>query len=160
MKALHPRAASMLLPMLAVAACGSVVDASTAEAIQPSKEKPTMSEAPRASRRAPPRVLPVEHAGVRYMQDNQAFHHGGDQRGGYLVAVDMKTGERLWMLKVYPVADHRAAGVETPGIYFRSMKLSAGGEQLEIENEVGGIYLVDIKLRSSQWQSGPESARK
>ena len=104
--------------------------------------------------------MPVESEGVRYMQDNQAFHHGGDQRGGYLVAADVKSGERLWMLKVYPVADHGAAGVEPPGIYFRSLKLAADGASLEIENEVGGKYLVDIRARSARWLSGPESVRK
>ena len=101
----------------------------------------------------------IEHKGLRYQQDFQALRHGGDQRGGYLVAVDPKTGDRLWMLKVYPVADHSAAGVESPGIHFRSMQLVAGREELEIENEVGGRYLVDLNKRSATWVSGPESGR-
>jgi hypothetical protein len=125
-------------------------------AATPKKESNAMDDAPTASRPAPPRVLPIDHDGVRYMQDMQSFRHGGNQRGGYLVAVDPKSGERLWMLKVYHVTDHSAANVETPGIYFRTMKLT-GPDQLEIENEVGGVYRVDLRARSSTWVSGPQS---
>ena len=105
-------------------------------------------------------MLPVEHNGVRYQQDMQAFRHGGNQRGGYLVAVDPASGERLWMLKVYEVPDHSAAGVESPGRYFRRMALLDGGAALEIENEVGGIYRVDLGARTSTWVSGPDSKPK
>lgn len=118
-----------------------------------------MDDGPTASRPAPPRVLPIEHLGVRYLQDMQAFRHGGTQRGGYLVAVNPATGERLWMLKVYPVTDQSSAGVESPGIYFRSMNLVTGRAALEIENEVGGKYLVDLQQRSAAWVSGPESGK-
>src|SRR5215475_9048400 len=82
------------------------------------KEKPDMDDAPTPSRPAPPVVPPVEYKGVKDQQDMQAFRFGGTQRGGYLVAIDPKTSDRLWMLKVYPVTDHSAAGVESPGIYF------------------------------------------
>src|SRR5262245_38543710 len=90
----------------------------SANAVSQAKEKSAMDDAPTPSRPAPPNVPPVEHKGVRYQQDMESFRFGGTQRGGYLVAIDPKTGERLWMLKVYPVTDHNEAGVETPGIYF------------------------------------------
>jgi hypothetical protein len=111
---------------------------------------------PVPSRPPPPRVLPVVHGSVRYQQDMQAFKFGGDQRGGYLVAVDVASGERLWMLKVYAVADASAAGVETPGIYFKRMTLLPDTDALEIENEVGAVYRVDLKKRESVWISGPK----
>lgn len=114
-------------------------------------------DSPSASRPAPPRVPPVEFDGVRYMQDMEARRFGGDQSGGYLVAVNLKTGERLWMLKVYRVSDQTAAGVDDIGVYFHSMKLVPGAAQLEIENEVGGVYRVDLKARTSTWMSGPGS---
>jgi hypothetical protein len=138
---------------LAGAACSTNVHSEAAG------EKSAMSQPATPSRGAPPSVPPVEHKGVRYQQDMQAARFGGTGRGGYLVAVDPKTGNRLWMLKVYPVADHSAAGVSSPGIYFRSMKL-AGPDSLEIENEVGGKYIVDLAAHTARWVSGPESGRQ
>ena len=112
----------------------------------------------RPSRPALPPVAPVEHGGVRYQQDMEAQRHGGAGRGGYLVAVDPASGGRLWMLKVYDVPDHSAAGVSSPGRYFRRMTLSPDGGQLEIENEAGGVFRVDLAARTSTWVSGPDSS--
>lgn len=145
------RAVAVLLLACAAAACAN--DNTV-------KETPPMSSPGpgRPSRPAPPQVAPVERAGVRYQQDLDASRHGGTQRGGYLVAVDATTGERLWMLKVYLVPDHSAAGVSSPGRYFRSMALAANRDELEIENEVGGRYRVDVAARTSTWISGPDSS--
>lgn len=118
-----------------------------------------MSDTPSASRKAPPQVEPVVHAGVRYEQDMQSGKHGGDQPGGYLVAIDPASGERLWMLKVYEVPTQSDAPFQ-PGRYFRSMKLAADGAHLEIENEVGGKYLVDLAGRQAEWVSGPDSVHQ
>lgn len=123
-------------------------------------EKPEMpNNVPRPSRPAPPRVLPIEHNGIRYQQDMESFNHGGTQVGGYLVAVQPTTGERLWMLKVYEVPMQDPAIVSTPGRYFRTMHLVPGKNEIEIENEVGGKYLVDLDAKTSTWISGPDSAR-
>ena len=125
------------------------------------KETPPMnSPGPgRPSRPAPPQVAPVERGGVRYQQDMEASRHGGTGRGGYLVAVDPASGERLWMLQVYAVPDHSAAGVSSPGRYFRRMTLAPDRDELEIENEVGGVYRVDLAARTATWVSGPDSSR-
>ncbi len=120
---------------------------------QPSKS-PAMSTPPTASRPPAPEVAPVEHDGVRYQQD-RTDERQGDQNGGYLVAIDAKTGARLWRLKVYDVPDHRAAGVSGGGIYFRSIRVTPGGKTLEIENEFGGRYRVDIVQRTSTRIGGP-----
>ena len=141
----------MLLLAAAAAACAT--DGTTDKETVPM----TSSGPGRPSRPAPPPVAPVERAGVRYQQDLEASRHGGNQRGGYLVAIDSATGERLWMLKVYFVPDHSAAGVSTPGRYFRRMTLAPDRDELEIENEVGGVYRVDLAARTSAWVSGPDS---
>jgi hypothetical protein len=111
---------------------------------------------PGASRPAPPRVDPIEHEGVRYQQDMDAQYHGGDQPGGYLVAVDPASGARLWMVKVYHIAAPTRPGLPAMGRYFRRMSLLPDGKHVEVENEVGAIYRVDLKARSSTWISGPD----
>lgn len=112
---------------------------------------------PGASRPAPPPVAPIDHEGIRYEQDLEALKHGGDQLGGYLVAIDPASGSRLWMLKVYLVPAPSSPAVPRFGRYFRRMSLLPGAQQIEIENEVGGIYRVDLASRSSTWVSGPDS---
>ena len=42
----------------------------------------------------------------------------------------------------------------------RSMRLGAGGKQLEIESEAGGKYIVDLAARTSTWISGPDSVHQ
>lgn len=114
-----------------------------------------MTNPPKTSRPSAPVVEPVEIDGIRYQQDTESFRHGADQPGGYLVAIDLKTGDRLWMLKVYPVQDHRAAGVTGGGLYFRSMAVVPGEKVLEIVNEAGGRHRVNVTQRTTKQIGGP-----
>lgn len=98
---------------------------------------------PQPSRPSPPIVTPIIYNGVRYEQDMESYTYGGTQPGGYLVAIDLKTNERLWMLKVYEVKTHE--GVGSIGRYFKSMKIVWG--ELEIEAEYGGKYIVNLVKR-------------
>jgi hypothetical protein len=120
----------------------------------------TMNDAmPTPSRPAPPKVDPITHKGVRYEQDMQSSHYGGTQLGGYLVAIEPATGERLWMLKVYENPTQADAPFQ-PGRYFRSMRLLPETDEIEIESEVGGKYIVDLSKRTAVWISGPDSVHK
>ena len=151
---MKPRRLAVLLTAFAALlnqACGG---ATSAAAGPTSTEKPAMSNSPSISRPSAPEVPPVEHAGVRYVQD-QTDERQGDQAGGYLAALDAKSGARLWRLKVYEVPDHRAAGVSSGGLYFRSMRLAPGGNALEIVNEAGAIFLVDLAKHSATQVGGP-----
>lgn len=124
------------------------------------RENLTMNDdMPTPSRPAPPKVEPILHKGVRYEQDMQSSRYGGTQFGGYLVAIEPATCERLWMLKVYEVPTQSDAPFQ-PGRYFRSMHLQPEMDKIEIENEVGGKYLVDLSNRSAVWISGPDSVHK
>jgi hypothetical protein len=124
-----------------VLACPLTLDA------QP-KETHPMPTPPSASRPSAPVVSPVEIDGVRYEQDDEAFRHGGGQLGGYLVALDTKTGERLWMLKVYQVDPSGHPGIPSMGRYFKSLRRIPDRNALEIVNEAGGVYEVDLGDRS------------
>jgi len=133
--------------------------AAAAHAASDLKERPTMNDdhMPAPSRPAPPRVPAIEHDGVRYMQDMDPLRHGGDQPTGYLVAVDPGSGNRLWMLKVYRVPDSGSVGVPSFGRYFKRMTLLPADNAIEIENEVGGVYRVNLAARIATWVSGPDS---
>lgn len=98
------------------------------------------------SRPPPPVVPPIHDQGITYRQDDESQRHGGDQPGGYLVAIDQVSGRRLWMLKVYHI-EPTPPGLSHPGRYFRSMRLDAG--RLLIEDECGGRHVVDLATRTA-----------
>lgn len=100
---------------------------------------------------------PVEHQGIRYQQGEHDDRQG-DQAGGYLVAIDTETGERLWRLKVYDVPRQEAPGAPNFAIYFRSMALRPDGKSLEIENEAGSRFVVDLTERTVTQVSGPPTS--
>lgn len=113
-----------------------------------------MTSPPSMSRPPAPEVKPVLHEGVRYEQD-KTDERQGDQPGGYLAAFDAKSGTRLWRLKVYSLAAG-APGAPTGGArYFRSMQLAPGGAALEIEDEAGVRYSVDLSKRTVSQVGGP-----
>jgi hypothetical protein len=152
---MKPRPAHFVLAAAVLALASLAIDRRDAADAAPSTtENLAMGIPPSSSRPPAPVVPPVEHAGIRYTQD-ATDERRGDQRGGYLAADDIGTGVRLWRLQVYRVPDHRAAGVAMGGIYFRSMRLAGNGAELEIENEVGGLYRVDLASRQVTKIGGP-----
>ncbi len=118
-----------------------------------------MSNPPQASRPSAPEIEPIEHKGVRYVEDRVDTSQG-DQNGGYLAAINPDTGEKLWRLKVYEVPDYSTEGVDNIGLYFRWMHLVPGHDEIEIENEAGGRYIVDLAHRTSTQVSGPPSTKE
>jgi hypothetical protein len=145
------------ITVLVILACGSLQvacagDSNAPPTLNTSENRPM--NAPSASRPPAPIVPPVVQGGIRYEQDRHDERQG-DQAGGYLVAIDAKTGARLWRLKVYDVAGSGEPGAPSFAIYFRSMQMRPGGQQLEIENEVGARFSVDLVKHSSTQVSGP-----
>ncbi|WP_293371879.1 hypothetical protein [Nevskia sp.] len=112
-----------------------------------------MSIPPAASRPPAPTIVPVEHDGIRYEQ-GKTDERRGDQAGGYLTAFNAQNGMQLWRVKVYEVADHRAAGVSSGAIHFRTMMLSGDYSAILIENEVGSRFSVDLTSRRVEFLGG------
>ncbi len=117
------------------------------------QEKPAMTP-PSASRPAPPVVAPVELDGVRYLED-MIDERDGDQAGGYLAAIKIGSGEKLWRLKVYDVPDYRAEGISGNSRHFSELQPDDGGAALIVTNEAGGRYRVDLAARTVAQIGGP-----
>lgn len=115
------------------------------------------NNAPSASRPPPPVVAPIEHEGVRYQQggyDSQA----GEAPGRFLSAIDIKSGAVLWRLRVYSYPDYSAEGLPIFDRFFRTMRMMPDGKTLEILDESGGIYQVDIVSRTATQVGGPPAS--
>lgn len=143
---------ALVAALIALGACAGQPETQMGETVM-------TSDAPEGSRPPPPEVSPVEYDGVRYEED-RVSGASGDRNGGYLAAYDVATGERLWRLQVYEVADHSGAGVPDLGLYFQSMRLLPGERALEVLNEAGGRYRVDLDARTStQLQPSPPESQ-
>lgn len=103
-----------------------------------------------ASRKAPPVVPPIVFEGVRYEQVMDALSMGYGQRTGYLAAYDEKDNRLLWMKKIYTIEFIEHLEQDVQDVFFMGMTLNQADRSITIENEIGGIYAIDIDKRSVQ----------
>lgn len=108
-----------------------------------------MTNADRPSRPPPPSVPPVLIDGVRFVQLTNPGPVGLAPGGGWLVAADAKTAEPLWTLRVYGNTVDAADEADVQMVFFRSMTRVRGQRALEIENERGQKFRVDLATRTA-----------
>lgn len=111
-----------------------------------------MQTPPSPCRPPSPNVPAIDHAATRYQQ---ASHTHGEEPGSFLVATDLATGAQLWRVRIYGYPDVRKHGVEAIGRFFASMRLLPDEKTIEIVDETGGIYHVDLETRSVSDIDGP-----
>ncbi len=101
-----------------------------------------------SSRIPAPKVAPVVLGGIRYEQVRNGLSAGFEQMGGYLVAIDVASGQTLWSLQVYEnVRDPEREG-DVQDVFFKSMVAQPDGTLL-IENERRRKFIVDPQARVS-----------
>jgi hypothetical protein len=99
---------------------------------------------PRASRRAPRRVEPVVHAGVRYEQVIGKVLPEQDDTGRWLAAYDVATDKLLWGVKVYDTPRIAELERDVQAVFFASLQLDADGTSLLVANERGRRFAIDL----------------
>lgn len=99
---------------------------------------------PRASRRAPRRVEPVVHAGVRYEQVIGKVLPEQDDSGRWLAAYDVATDKLLWGVKVYDTPQIAELERDVQAVFFAAMQLDDSGRSLVITNERGRRFAIDL----------------
>jgi len=100
-------------------------------------------------RAEPPEPAAVVLGGVRYQSLPWGKARGLGQNGGYIAATDPKTGEELWILKVYDVSYDRDMEADKLDVFISKIA-PEGPAALRIENEKGRVYRVDLKDRTVQ----------
>lgn len=107
-------------------------------------ENKTMNTIGSRRRRLPPELEPITLNGVVYKELRQGNKLGYEQKSGFLVALDQKTGQMLWHVIVYPI--HYAEGKETDvqEVFFTRLELLPGKQKILIENELEKQFIVDL----------------
>lgn len=107
-------------------------------------ESKTMNTIGSRRRRLPPELEPVTLDGVVYKELRQGNKLGYEQKSGFLVALDQKTGQMLWHVIVYPI--HYAEGKETDvqEVFFTRLELLPGEPKILIENELEKQFIVNL----------------
>jgi hypothetical protein len=138
-------ALAVVASVCAVLCSGCAQPVAAQDTHRTSKEIPVIQQ----SRSAPARLPPVEIDGVRYEQVMNGLRIGMPARCGYLSATNVKSGERLWVIRVYEVTYDEQLERDVQDVYFTRMHAMPGGK-LEIENEAGDKFVVDLAGRSAQ----------
>jgi hypothetical protein len=112
---------------------------------------PTVAEqdaAPAKKRAAPPKVRPVEHAGVRYTELRGGRGRGLEQSGGYIVAEDMTDDKELWIAKIYDSVGDGDMEADKTDVYIVKIELDSSQQRLLITNERKERYALSLRDRT------------
>jgi len=137
MRALRPPL--MLLGLLAMLAGGHAVQAGMPAADD--------AGAPVAKRVAPAPVRPVTIAGVRYEAALGTRARSLPQEGGYVAAIDAVSGQELWLQRIYETRYDPALEEDVQDVFIRRLRAGPGGKTLEIVDELGRRYTLDLATR-------------
>jgi hypothetical protein len=148
------RRACIIALMTAMPACAGVA-AIPQSGVPPTKGNPMSNPSSAPSYPSPPHVVPIEHAGVRYEQDEARQSEPDAGRGGWLVARDAANGRQLWSLQLYADPYDAASPVGSPPRWFQSMVFTAGAAGIEIEDDIGTLFLVDLGTRAVTVRQSP-----
>lgn len=72
---------------------------------------------------------------------------GFSQNGGYIVAFNHATGQELWVSRVYEIRYEKDIKDDKQDAFITSLKLNKDGRGLDIENERGQRFYLDIGSR-------------
>lgn len=95
-----------------------------------------------------PEPEPVSHEGITYAAVPWGRARGLNQNGGYIAAINERTGDEEWLLKVYDVSYDPEMEDDKQDVFITRLSLEKQGKALRVENERGRVFLVSLKDRS------------
>jgi hypothetical protein len=120
-----------------------------AAACAPGAVRPAAAQEVVQKKRGPPPKAPsVTAGGVRYEAVHFGLRRGLDQNGGYISAIDQKTGRELWVLRVYATRQDPNMEQDKQDIFISALKLADGGRTLLVTDERGTRYRVNLMDRT------------
>lgn len=99
----------------------------------------------KAKRAAPAAVPDIVADGVRYAASHWRESAGKPRNGGSVRAFSARGGELLWEARVYETAEDPRLEADVQQVHISALALN--GNKLEITDERGNRYLLDIRTR-------------
>lgn len=99
---------------------------------------------PMGKRLGPDDVPPVTIGDARFEVIHWGRERGLGQNGGYIAAYDVQSGGELWILKVYHIEYDEKMESDVQDVFIESMEEDAGSGNLNITDEGGKEYIVNI----------------
>ena len=106
------------------------------------------ADAPAGKRVAAPVVAPLTLHGVRYEAPADARDGDDGQAGGYVIARDARSGRELWRLRIYATVYDPHLEQDVQDVYIRTLRAGRAGRTLEIVDERGRRYTLDLATRT------------
>ncbi|MCK9607147.1 MAG: hypothetical protein M0R33_11940 [Methylomonas sp.] len=107
-------------------------------------ESKTMNTIGSRRRRLPPELEPITVDGVVYKELRQGNKLGFEQKSGFLIALDQKTGQMLWHVRAYPINYIEGKETDVQEVFFTRLELLPGNQEILIENELEKHYIVNL----------------
>ncbi|HEY9227124.1 MAG TPA: hypothetical protein VIP11_10785 [Gemmatimonadaceae bacterium] len=133
---------AVLLAAVVSAACSKPATPSASSAVAP---RTSGAEKERAD---VPTVAPVSRDGVRYEAIVWGRARGLAQNGGYVAAVDEKTGSERWVAKVYDALPDDGKEQDKRDVFITALKFDAEPQYLLITNERNAVFRLNIVTRA------------
>ena len=96
-----------------------------------------------SKREGPSKVEPVSVGGILFEALHWGKNEGFDQNGGYIAAIDPKSNERLWTLKIYDVAYDPERERDVQDVFITRLRKTLFGGKLKVYDEDGRVFVVN-----------------
>jgi hypothetical protein len=107
----------------------------------------SLAGGPAGKRVAPPKVKPVKIGDLRFEALHWGKERGLGQNGGYVAALDARTGKELWVLRVYTIDYRDDLEEDVQDIFIESLAAGPRGT-LKVVDEQRRRYTVDPATRT------------
>ena len=99
-------------------------------------------------RTSPEPVEPVSLDGVRYEPIGSGKGGGLGQNGGYVAAIDERSGEELWVRKIYDVTYNDEIEEDKQDVFITGLAIDRTKRALLVRNERGERFVLSIDQRT------------
>ena len=99
-----------------------------------------------AKRGGPPDVPAVVHNNIEYSVIHYGEALGESQNGGFVVATDLATNTRLWVLKVYETKYNPQKEMDVQDIFIEKLAITNG--KLRVVDRLARQFMIDLTTKS------------